>query len=61
MNIFVVTYLTYDEFGTIEFVVAEAFTKEDDAHSYCKRLNGQFRDRICYTVNETVLDEELNQ
>ena len=57
MNIYVVTYLSYDEFGTIEFTVAEAFTDEEDAHAYCNLLKNEFKDRICYTVNETVLDE----
>lgn len=57
MNIYVITYLKYDEFGTIDFIVAYAFTKEEDAHAYCELLKNEFKDRICYTVNETVLDE----
>jgi hypothetical protein len=57
MNIYVVTYLSYNDLGTIEFTVAEAFTKEGDAHAYCELLKNEFKDRICYTVNETVLDE----
>lgn len=59
-TIYVVSYLTYDEFGTVEWVADRAFRLIGDAEQYIKEQKGSDPTHVAYLINEVEF-EDLNQ